>query len=589
MAATFGKHALALLSTAAWRSRTVSTIRMLPLLPLLALPAAVRGQFILTTNYGAITITGYTGSGGAVTIPDSTNGYPVTRIGNEAFSFCSPLTEITLPDSVTNIGDGAFHACSSLTNVALGTNLVRIGTEAFSSCASLSVITLPGSVTDIGDGAFYMCTSLASITVGTNSPAYSSMDGVLFNKSQTTLIQCPGGKSGSYTVPTSVTNIGTEAFSYCSDLSNVTIPDSVITIGPRAFSFSRLTSVTIPGSVTRIGDRAFYLCTSLSAITVDTNNPTYSSAEGVLFNESQTTLIQCPGGKAGSYAVPNGVTNIGAYAFYYCTSLANMTMPGSVTLIGDEAFVACRNLTTLVIGSNVTGIGTNAFSWCTGLASVTIPAGVRNIGATAFSWCGSLTNVVLPGSVTNIGARAFYSCTSLRAITVDTNNPTYSSLDGVLFNKSQTTLIQCPQGKAGSYTMPESVTSIASYAFAGCARLTGVYFPGDAPGLGVDVFDGANNVTVYFLPGTLGWYTPFGGRPTVVWNPQAQGISVRTNRFGFTITGTANIPIVLEACTNLSSADWIPLESCTLTNGSLDFSDSQWTNYPARFYRIRSP
>lgn len=589
MEATFRERAPALLRTAARHSNPARAARMLPLVLLLALPAAARAQFVFTTNNGAITITGYTGPGGAVIIPGSTNGYPVTRIGNDAFSFCFPLTGITIPNSVTNIGDGAFHACSSLTNVALGTNIIRIGAEAFSSSASLAGITLPGSVADIGDRAFYSCTSLGAIMVGTDSPAYSSMDGVLFNKSHTTLIQCPGGKAGTYTVPASVTNIGPEAFSYCSGLSSVTIPDSVISVGPRAFSFSRLASITIPGSVTSIGDRAFCLCTSLGAITVDTNNLAYSSAEGVLFNKSHTTLIQCPGGKAGSYAVPNGVTNIGAYAFYYCTSLANMTMPGSVTLIGDEAFVACRNLTSVVIGSNVTGIGTNAFSWCTGLASVTIPTGVRNIGATAFSWCGSLTNVIVPGTVTNIGERAFYSCASLSAITVDTNSPAYSSVTGVLFNKSQTTLIQCPGAKTGSYTVPASVTNIGGDAFYGCARLTGIYFQGDAPGVGSHAFDDANNAAIYYLPGTTGWYTPFGGRPAMLWNPRAQDLGVRTNRFGFTVTGTANIPIVLEACTNLGGVDWVSLESCTLTNGALYFNDSQWINYPARCYRIRSP
>jgi len=486
MEATFRERAPALLRTAARHSNPARAARMLPLVLLLALPAAARAQFVFTTNNGAITITGYTGPGGAVIIPGSTNGYPVTRIGNDAFSFCFPLTGITIPNSVTNIGDGAFHACSSLTNVALGTNIIRIGAEAFSSCASLAGITLPGSVADIGDRAFYSCTSLGAIMVGTDSPAYSSMDGVLFNKSHTTLIQCPGGKAGTYTVPASVTNIGPKAFSYC-------------------------------------------------------------------------------------------------------TSLANMTMPGSVTLIGDEAFVACRNLTSVVIGSNVTGIGTNAFSWCTGLASVTIPAGVRNIGATAFSWCGSLTNVIVPGTVTNIGERAFYSCASLSAITVDTNSPAYSSVTGVLFNKSQTTLIQCPGAKTGSYTVPASVTNIGSDAFYGCARLTGIYFQGDAPGIGSHAFDDANNAAIYYLPGTTGWYTPFGGRPAMLWNPRAQDLGVRTNRFGFTVTGTANIPIVLEACTNLGGVDWVSLESCTLTNGALYFSDSQWINYPARCYRIRSP
>jgi hypothetical protein len=95
------------------------------------------------------------------------------------------------------------------------------------------------------------------------------------------------------------------------------------------------------------------------------------------------------------------------------------------------------------------------------------------------------------------------------------------------------------------------------------------------------------------LPGTTGWGTTFGGRAAVLWNPSIQttnaSFGVRTNQFGFTITGTANIPIVVEASASLASASWTPLQTCTLTNGSIYFNDPQWTNYPARFYRVRSP
>ena len=219
-----------------------------------------------------------------------------------------------------------------------------------------------------------------------------------------------------------------------------------------------------------------------------------------------------------------------------------------------------------------------------------------------------------PYSVTGIGAGAFNDCTSLTAITVDATNSVYSSVAGVLFNKSQTTLIQCPGGKAGSYsipngvtsigsaafeycasltsvTIPNSVTSIGDGAFMNCTSLTGVYFQGNAPNLGSSVFDRDNNATVYYLPGTTGWGTMFGGRPT--WNPQVQtggaNFGVRTNRFGFTVTGNSNLVIVVEACTNLANHTWSPVGTNTLTGGSSYFSDPRWTNYTRRFYRLRSP
>src|ERR1019366_6659139 len=157
---------------------------------LLALPAVVHAQFTFTTNSGAITITGYTG-GGAVVIPSTTNGWPVTSIGDWAFASCTSLTSLTIPNSVTTIGSGAFAYCTSLTNITIGS-----------------------SVTSIEYSPFGDCTSLLAIMVDALNPAYSSVAGVLFNKSTNTLIQCPRGISGAYTIPNSVTNIRDWAFFY---------------------------------------------------------------------------------------------------------------------------------------------------------------------------------------------------------------------------------------------------------------------------------------------------------------------------------------------------------------------------------------
>jgi hypothetical protein len=142
-------------------------------------------------------------------------------------------------------------------------------------------------------------------------------------------------------------------------------------------------------------------------------------------------------------------------------------------------------------------------------------------------------------------------------------------------------------------TIPDSVGSIGNRAFSHCFNLTSVYFQGNAPNVDIPVFFLADSATVYYLPGTLGWGPSFGGIPAVLWNPLMQttgpGFGTHSDQFGITITGTANIPILVEACTNLASASWTSLQSCTITNGSIYFSDPQWTNYPRRFYRIRSP
>ncbi|MGB7749075.1 MAG: leucine-rich repeat protein [Verrucomicrobiia bacterium] len=393
----------------------------------LAVPAAVQAQFNFTTNTdGSLNIANYTGSGGVVIIPDTTNGLPVTSIGEDAFEY-RILTGVTIGTNVISIGDGAFFNCTSLTNVTIPNSVTSIGEDAFDSCIGLTSITISTNVTSIAEEVFAYCTGLTNVTI-----------------------------------PNNVTNIGEEAFFYCTNLNGVIIPNSVISIEGSAFCFcTSLTGVTFGTNVTSIGDDAFYNCTSLTnvtipnsvsnieydafdwcisltIITVASNNPAYSSVAGVLFNKGQTMLIEYPGGKAGGYTVPSSATIIGQYAFYACNSLTSLTIGNSVTNIEEYAFWYCTNLTSVMIGTNVTSIGDQAFA----------------------------------------------GCTSLTAITVATNNPVYSSVAGVLFDKGQTTLIGYPGGKAGSYIVPASVTSIGDYAFTDCLGLTSLVLGNSVTSIG---------------------------------------------------------------------------------------------------------
>ena len=293
-------------------------------------------------NYAFSSCSGLT----SITIPNS-----VTSIGDDAFEYCRGLTSVTIPNSVTSIGYGAFDDCTGLTSVTIGNSVTSIGSVAFSGCIGLTSIVvengnsvydsrsncnalietatntlivgcmntnIPNSVTSIGERAFYECSSLTSINVASDNSNYCSLDGVLFNKDKTTLIQYPGGKQGAYTIPNSVTNIGDLAFSGCSGLASVTIGNSVTSIGSVAFSgCSGLTSVTIPNSVTSIGKQAFYECSSLTSVTI-----------------------------------PNSVTSIGYGAFYYCSGLTSVTIPNSVTRIGYDAFRSCSGLTSVTNFAN---------------------------------------------------------------------------------------------------------------------------------------------------------------------------------------------------------------------------------------------
>ncbi len=179
----------------------------------------------------------------------------------------------------------------------------------------------------------------------------------------------------------------------------------------------------------------------------------------------------------------------------------------------------------VTIGKSVTLIGYRAFEWCVRLASVTIPDCVATLGGYAFAGCSSLTTITIPDSVTSIGIGAFAGCTGLTAIEVDGLNQAYSSLEGVLLNKSLDTLIACPGRKAGSYLIPDSVTSIGNLAFAYCISLTSVYFGGDAPETFSSYYPpfSGTSASIYYLEGTLGWGPTFGGRPTMAIVPDTDG------------------------------------------------------------------
>ena len=516
-----------------------------------------------------IIITGYTGFDQAVVIPSLINGLPVTGIASYVFSGFSSLTNVTIPDTVTGIGDGAFEN-TALTGVTIPDSVTSIGDLAFEDCFTLTSLTIGNGVTSIGDSAFSWCGSLTNVYFSGNAPSVVSDsfgEWLLGDDFWPVLLLDPAtvyylsgnlGWSNTFAgLPTVMLDAPpqfgttTDGWNYVSDevknalitgytgSNNVVVIPSLINglpvtgIGPYAFQNSGLTSVTIPDSVTSIGDYAFDACSYLTSVTIG-----------------------------------NNVTSIGVGAFAN-SGLTSVTIPGSVTnfegVFGNfvttlGAFSDCASLTNVVIGSGVTSIGDAAFYFDYGLASVTIPSSVTSIGDAAFDDT-ALTSVTIPNSVTTIGDYAFASCASLTSVTIG-----------------------------------NSVTSIGDYAFY-CISLAGVYFSGNAPTIGVLVF-AYYPVTVYYLPGTLGWddFSANTGLPTALWflpQPliltQSPGFGVQSNQFGFTISWATNVPVVVEACSNLSNPVWSPVSTNTLASGTSYFSDPQSANLPGRYYRLRSP
>lgn len=381
-------------------------------------------------------------------------------------------------------------------------NVTSIGENAFRECKSLISATLPNSITTILNGAFSDCTELKLINIP---------DGVktIGSNEQTT---------GAYT---------SGAFLNCCSLVDITIPNSIVSIEGLAFAdCTGLTTITIPNSVTTIYESAFR----------DVPNVMYSGmAEGypwgarsvngyiegwlVYKDASKSQLLACSSAATDEINLPNSVTSIGERAFYNCTSIFSITIPNSVTSIGEYAFLGCSSIFTITIPNSVTSIGLGAFEYIPNIVyhgtaegapwgaqyhnayvegwllysdasknhiltcsyraygEIEIPNSVTTIEDYAFAGCNDITSVNIPNSVTLLGESSFSGCRSLTKINVALENQNYSDIDGVLFDKTQNTLIQYPCGRHGAYAIPGGVTCIGEVAFEYCINLTSITIP----------------------------------------------------------------------------------------------------------------
>ena len=585
-------------------------------------PLAARAQLSYTVSGGQATVTGYnTNAGLNVVIPASTPGspsYQVTAIGYNAFYFLTTITSVTIPTSVTNIGSQAFYACSGLTNVTIGSGVTSIGSDAFYACSHLTSVTIPNSVTSIGDYAFQNCSGLTNVTIGSGVMSIGS----------DAFYACSGLTS--VAIPNSVTSIGDYAFYACSSLTSVTfqgnaplVNGAVGTNDTSVFNGETGTAYYQSGTTGWGATFGGWPTVALQAYPF-----TYTTNSGAITITSYT-------GSGGAVTIPatiNGypVTTIGTNAFYLQSAITSVTIPNSVTVISSNAFFYCSGITNVSLGTNVASIGDYAFVNCSGLTNVLLPNSLTNIGNDAFAACG-LTSVTIPAGVTTVGNYAFYACSALAIATfancpanIGTGAFSSSGLTGVAWGTNVTSIGDFAFFSCASLTntlaIPNSVRSIGNQAFYNCGLTnliigTGVtnisanafyictslhqaYFRGNAPmvdgaagSTDNSIFTGENGA-VFYLPNTTGWGATFGGWPTAgPYQPQpqivgGQGLGVQNNQFGFTAFWATNTSVIVLASTNL--INWTPVSTNALVSGTNAFTDSKWTNYPRRFYRVQA-
>ena len=431
-----------------------------------------------------------------------------------------------VPSTVEHIAQSAFLYTKKLKNITISEGVKDIGAYAFKN-SGIKSASIPASVTSISDGVFVNCSNLETVDVASANTAYSSVDGVVFNKTVTDLIYYPTAKAGEYTVPGTVTTIKQSSCEGTKKLTKITLPPSVKTIEESAFESSSLSELAFSGTsgLETIGKRAF-IWAHLSNVTIPASVKLLEW--GAFYGQNGNDSFDGQGLKTVTVEDNSQLKEIGAEAFRgnkklekfefkgTCKlekirnaafrdnySLPSFTFPQTITRIDESAFNGCSSMksATFKEPSSFVFVGSGSFQNC-GLENLKLPESVTTIGQSAFNSCDKLVSIDLPKTTTNVDPRAFQFCTKPTSINVDDANTMYSSVDGVLLSKDKETLKVFPPGKANdNFTLlPPSIKTIGEYAFYYCKNLKNVTIPNKVTKIEKAAFQLCENLnTITFL------------------------------------------------------------------------------------------
>lgn len=385
----------------------------------------------------------------------------VTSVGRMAFYACSDLASVRFANAKTRLETGVFRRCTSLRKAVLPKSIKNVPESAFQGCSELSRVSLPKTVSIIKKRAFANCDSLKVLKL--NAKAYAIGDQAF-----------AGSGLRKIKMNSNMQFIGNGAFQG-TNIRNITLKSKITFIGNRVFAnCEKLKRINIPSSVKGINPGAFNNCISLQKINVAAGNADYCSVAGVLYNKSKTKLIQYPLHKTSkSFRTPRGLKRIRSNAFSGNPYLRSATI--SADSIGKYAFSDMRNLRSVTVLSGTKKMERGVFSENKNLARIALPDSVSSIGSRAFANT-KVRTVHIPSRLVFLSGNAFENCNKLTAFTGGKGGK-YRVRDGVLYNRSLTTLIKYPARKTTKvFTVPSSVREVKSSAFENVSYLQKLYF-----------------------------------------------------------------------------------------------------------------